>query len=224
LADDILDELDEDFDDDMSDVLEEGIEDEAEDDDAQAEAENDKEADSSSRSTRVVTTVKRLLQKMTGSPKVILILAAGIITLICITVVLWLFVFNSSPDDLLQPVQETQQTSVSDIPEEEIAIPFEDIVELEPFERIKLKTSSTMGMVTLHLSLELIDAGDRKQIYSMEDRIRNIVTQQLGNTTWLELRNPEGKIILKYNILRRINAIFPNATVRNVYFTYFLMQ
>ena len=58
----------------------------------------------------------------------------------------------------------------------------------------------------------------------MEGRIREIITNQLEEMMWLELRNPEGKIILKYNLLKRMNAIFPKLTVRNIYFTYFIMQ
>jgi flagellar FliL protein len=58
----------------------------------------------------------------------------------------------------------------------------------------------------------------------MEDRIRTIVTQQVGTMTWLELRNPEGKIMLKYNLLKRINAVFPKPMVHNIYFTTFIMQ
>ncbi len=101
---------------------------------------------------------------------------------------------------------------------------FEDIIELEPFERIRLKSSSTMSLISMNLSLELIDHQYRKQVFSMEERIRKIITGQVEEMTWLELRNPEGKIMLKYNLLKRINSIFPKAMVRNIYFTNFIMQ
>jgi flagellar FliL protein len=81
-----------------------------------------------------------------------------------------------------------------------------------------------MGLISMNLSLELTDPKYKKQIYTMEGRIREIITSQLEGMTWLELRNPEGKIILKYNLLKRINPIFPKLTVRNIYFTYFIMQ
>lgn len=101
---------------------------------------------------------------------------------------------------------------------------FEDIVTLEPFKRIPLKSSSTMGLISMNLSLELTDQRYKKQIFAMEGRIREVITSRLGEMMWLELRNPEGKIALKYNLLEHINAIFPKFTVRNIYFTHFIMQ
>jgi len=58
----------------------------------------------------------------------------------------------------------------------------------------------------------------------VEDKIRQIVTTQAEGMSWLELRNPEGKIMLKYDLLKRINSIFPETVVRNIYYTNFLMQ
>jgi len=106
--------------------------------------------------------------------------------------------------------------------EEEIV--FEDIIDLEPFDRIQLKATSALSTISINLSLELSDPKFRKQVIAVEDRIRTIVTGQAEEMTWLELRSPEGKIMLKYELLKRINSIFPEAMVRNIYFTYFIMQ
>ncbi len=218
MADDILDELEDDFDDDMSDILDDDALEEVSDEDTK-----DKKDLKSSLVTKIIIVFKTLLHKILGSTKAIIIVAVSIVVLISIALVLWFFVFSSDQDEVLAPQKGDVQTTVQGESLEEEII-FEDIVELEPFERIALKTSSTMGQISLQLSFELTDVRYRKQIYAMEDRIRNIVIQQVENTTWLELRNPEGKIMLKYNLLQRINAIFPKATVRNVYFTFFIMQ
>ena len=119
-----------------------------------------------------------------------------------------------------------------EMPEEDIQaaldkkneIVFEDVVVLAPFERIALRSSSAMGMISLDISLELIDHRYRKSVVTVEDRLRKIVTQQVREMTWLELRHPQGKIELKYALLKRINGIFPKVMVRNVYFTNFIMQ
>ncbi len=218
MADDILDDMEKDFDEEMSDLLEDDELDDDSDDEFVEETSDEKV----SIIHRILDPVKELLKKILGSTKAIIILAVSIVLVILTIFLLWFFVFTDNEDAVLAPKQDETQTAAQSIEEKEIV--FEDIVELEPFERIPLKTSSTMGRVSLQLSLELVDPRYRKQIYSLEDRIRSIVTQQVGNTTWLELRNPEGKILLKYNLLQRINAIFPNATVRNVYFTFFIMQ
>ncbi|MBU3953420.1 MAG: flagellar basal body-associated FliL family protein [Proteobacteria bacterium] len=58
----------------------------------------------------------------------------------------------------------------------------------------------------------------------MQEKIRKIIMGQVREMGWLELRNPEGKLQLKYDLLGRINALFPRVMVRDVYFTNLIMQ
>ena len=137
----------------------------------------------------------------------------------------WFFFFRGSPEEasLSNGRSATEEKAPGE--SDQIAeIIFEDIIELEPFERIRLKTNSAMGLVSLNISLELSDHRYRKQVYSMEDRIRKIIIGQVREMRWLELRNPEGKIHLKYELLKRLNSIFPKVMVRNIYFTNLIMQ
>lgn len=156
------------------------------------------------------------------SKKSNIIIAVFFVLLIDICAGAWFFFFKADPKEeqaIIVVEKRIEETAAQE--QENI---FEDIVELEPFERIPLKSSSTMGLVSMNLSLELTDPRYKKQIFTMEGKIREIITNQLEEVMWLELRNPEGKIILKYNLLKHINAIFPKLTVRNIYFTYFIMQ
>ena len=222
MADDIIDEMDEDFNEDMSDILDESFDDDDPGEDMLTELSHESaEEKKPSRVSRILDAAKGLPKKMLGSKKAIIITAGSIVFLILAVLALWFFVFRADPEP---PVPDPQTAQGEIQPEAEKEVVFEDIVELEPFERLRLKASSTMGTVSLVISLELTDARYRKTIYSMEDRIRKIVEQQLRSATWLELRNPEGKILLKYNLIKRINAVFPKTTVRNVYFTEFIMQ
>jgi len=208
LAEDILEEMDDDLDDDsMEDIIDDTLEDSLD----QIEGVENK-----SSKEKVIVRVKEFFKQIIGSPKAIIIIVVSFILLTGLAIGGWLFFFKESPKE-----DQIVQTTISIRPEEVI---FEDIVELEPFEHIKLKAGSTMTLISMNLSLELIDHRDRKQVYTMEDRIRKIITGQVEEMTWLELRNPEGKIILKYNLLKRINSVFPKATVRNIYFTNFIMQ
>lgn len=239
MADDILDDIDDDFENEMSDILddslekefsgEDALEDEFSDTDLSEDLETDSldtgNPDGSKKSLpgKIVSFVTGLFKKMVGSKKAIIITALSIVLIIAVTLALWLFVFKSDPDT----AESESGSAKGEIQAEETIekeIIFEDIVEFEPFERIPLKTSSTMGSVSMTLSLELTDPRYRKQMYAMEDRLRHMVERQAGNMTWLELRSPEGKIMLKYNLLKQMNAVFPTATVRNIYFTYFIMQ
>ena len=217
MAEDILDEINDDFDDDvMADII------------------NDSPEDSSDGTYSVKK--KSFIKKVMGLPpnffnrifrskKSIIIGAVSLLLVISLGAGGGLFFSkeNRQEDPGIQKPIETQQEIKEKLAREDEVI-FEDIIDLEPFERIQLKGSSTMGLINISLSLELIDHRYRRQMYTMEDRIRKIITEQVGEMTWLELRNPEGKIMLKYNLLKRINSIFPKARIRNIYFTTFIMQ
>ncbi len=101
---------------------------------------------------------------------------------------------------------------------------FEDIVQLEPFEQIFLRQGSTMQYISLGIALEMIEPGFRRQVYTMEPRIRKIIETQLRQMRWMELRTPQGKFQLKFALLNRINQIFPKVPIRQIYFTNFIMQ
>jgi len=156
------------------------------------------------------------------SKKSNIIIAVFLVLLIDIGAGAWFFFIKIGPKE--EQAIVVVEKKIEETAAQEQGIIFKDIVELEPFERIPLKSSSTMGLISMNLSFELTDPRYKKQIFTMEDRIREIITSQLEEMMWLELRNPEGKIILKYNLLKRINALFPKLTVRNIYFTYFIMQ
>ena len=164
----------------------------------------------------------RVFKNIFKSKKSIIIIAVFFVLLIDIGAGTWFFFIKAGPKE--EQAIVVVEKRIEETAAQEQGIIFEDIVELEPFERIPLKSSSTMGLVSMNLSLELTDPGYKKQIVTMKGRIREVITNQLEEMAWLELRNPEGKIILKYNLLKRINAIFPKLTVRNIYFTYFIMQ
>jgi len=163
-----------------------------------------------------------VFKKIFKSKKSIIIIAVSFVLLIYSGAGAWFFFFKANPEEEKTNIAAEKRLEETAVREQEIV--FEDIVELEPFERIPLKASSTMGLISMNLSLELTDPRYKKQILTMEGSIREIITSQLEEMMWVELRNPEGKILLKYNLLKRINAIFSKLTVRNIYFTYFIMQ
>ena len=166
-----------------------------------------------------------LLNILSGQKKLVIIIASALLVLVL--VVVGLIILFSGPDEEAGTGEQTPavtEESIQAALEKQQAAIFEDIVVLEPFERIRLKSSSAMNFISLDVSLELTDPRFRRQIYTMQDRLHKIVESQIREMTWLELRTPEGKIKLKYDLLKRMNRIFPKVTIRNVYFTNFLMQ
>ena len=208
MAEDIQDEVKDDFDDD---AMEYGLND-------SVEGSSD---ETQGASKQMTVKLKQGFRKILGSRKTILFIAGAFVLFIILVTSVWMLFFKAGPENA-KDVQNTVNVNTTAVQQEQAV--FKDIIDLEPFERIPLKAGSAMGLVSMKLSLELTDPGFSKQVSAMEDRIRKIVTGQVAEMTWLELRNPDGKILLKYNLLKRINSIFPKAMVRNIYFTYFIMQ
>lgn len=206
------------------DLLEEMDGDMADDSLDTAQAQSQEASGKGSLIKRLLAGIQRLLP---NKKRVILILCAGV-ALIAVLAGVWFFLLKG--DDPLESneISATQQgvqaggnESGSDIIEE---IVFEDIIVLAPFERIRLKGGSAMMLISLNVSLELMDLGYKAQVLSAQERIRKIVEGQVQEMKWGELRNPEGKIHLKYELLKRINSVFPKVMVRNIYFTNLIMQ
>ncbi len=220
MAEDVLEDMD-DFDDAIDDdAIDDILDDALEDSSNQTNAGRMK-----SLLEKAVLKVKGLFKKISVSKKTMIIIAASFFMLIIlITGAVVFFSKTVSEDDLgvQHSIDTNDNMQTPAIPETEII--FKDIIDFEPFEFVRLKQGSKMESVSVTLSLELTDHRLRKQIYTMEDEIRDVITDQIEKMGWLELRNPGGKIMLKYNMLKRINSIFPKAAVRNIYFTYFIMQ
>jgi flagellar FliL protein len=222
LAEDILDEMDEDFDDDvMGDLLDDSLTD-APDAPKEKGAAGKAVEGGGPPKKKLMHRIKGFVQRIIRSKKAIIIMAISLVLLTGLVLGAWFFLFREDPEKISADAAMEEKAAAALTREEQIV--FEDIVDLEPFERISLKSSSTMGLISMTLSLELTDQRYRKQVYTMEDRIRKIITGQAEEMTWLELRSPEGKIMFKYGLLQRINSIFPNSVVRNIYFTTFIMQ
>ncbi len=155
----------------------------------------------------------------------------GSVLLVILAAGTWFFFFNAPASDkkemaaitiAVEDLRDSDQVATM-LKTKDDAF-FADIITLESFEQISLKGTSTMAHVDMDIALELIDPDGREQLVLMKNRIYDIVQGQVGESTWFELRTPEGKIQLKYDLLQRINSLFATPVVRNVYFTKFLMQ
>ncbi len=131
------------------------------------------------------------------------------------------FVFTPGAEEVDPPPDPAQEAVEAPAVSQPI---FEDIILLEPFGQIRLAGGSAMKFASVEISLELMDVEFRRQVFSKTDRIREIVLSQFGEMPWMDLRSTGGKIRVKYELLRRINAVFPRPMVRNLYFTNFIMQ
>lgn len=160
------------------------------------------------------------MNRLSQSRKKVALILTGLILVMALAAAGGVFFFKIGGKEAADPVTDLGRT-----PTGGTSPPiFEDLIDLAPFERIGLSPESEMRFISLNLSLELTDPARRNQVETSQDRIRDIVTLWMARKTWMELRTSEGKIMLKYDLLKQINSVFSDPVVRNIYFTYFIMQ
>ncbi|OGR31969.1 MAG: hypothetical protein A3J80_11160 [Desulfobacula sp. RIFOXYB2_FULL_45_6] len=172
----------------------------------------------------VIAKIKTIVKKPFSSKKAIMITVGGLILFIGLMAGGVLFLGKSSEKVKDAPHAVTQKEDAKAMTSLKKPVAFEDIIVLKPFDRIRLKEGSDMKLISMDLSLELTDTRYKKEVHAMEEKIRQIITDRMEEMTFLELRHPEGKIMLKYDLLKGINSIFSEVMIRNIYFTNFLMQ
>ncbi|WP_245569032.1 flagellar basal body-associated FliL family protein [Desulfobacter curvatus] len=165
---------------------------------------------------------------LSGKEKLLIILLLFILLLGTIGAGAFFLLFSGEEEEKVseQPAGEDVVTeeSIQAALEDQSKTIFEDIVQLEPFEQILLRQDSNMHYISLGIALEMMEPGFRRQVYTMEPRIRKIIETQMRQMRWMDLRSPQGKLKLKFTLLNRINQIFPNVAIRHIYFTNFIMQ
>jgi flagellar FliL protein len=174
--------------------------------------------------TRFTETLRSVFQT---KKKIVVISGAAVagvlVTLLCIWLVLPIFSEEPGRKTAVNQSARQNQTGAEGSASAGQKAP-SNILVLDPFEKIPLKNSKTMGYLNVDIAVELSDPGFSDLVNQDIYKVRQTIEQTAGEMTWFELRSPEGKIHLKYNLIRKINSLYTGAVVRNLYFTSFLMQ
>ena len=189
------------------------------------EEDNGEEEAAAQDSSRETPSKPSFIKRMLGNKKKLILVFLILILLIAAGAGVWFFFFKG-PSEAEMTAQQAKALEQADTAAPDVieAAAFEDVIDIDPFEQIRLKEGSVKKYISLTLSLELVDFKFRKQVYSLQERIQKIVVSQVRELGWLQLRGPDGKIQLKYALLKRINGILPEVMVKNIYFTQFIMQ
>jgi len=153
-----------------------------------------------------------------------LIIAGGVLLVSAALAAGGWFFFLRQEDPAVSPPPALAQAEGAGETAENQEPAFEDIVEMEPFDNVKLGKSGRLNAVAMQISLELVDPGMRKALEADRLKIREIVEQETGKQTWLVLRSPQGKLEFKYTLIERINSVLPRAEIKNLYFTQLIMK
>lgn len=128
-----------------------------------------------------------------------------------------------------EPAEDATEESTGEAAEgeEEVAEsdePFaERVVALEPFV-INLGDDGRPRYLKLTINLEAIRAADKESIEGQIPKIRDAVIVLLSSRRLSDLREFEGKALLKEEVLQRVNDTFDEAPIQSVLFTEFVVQ
>ena len=173
--------------------------------------------------------IKGLLKKLPKLPKLpkltkkfkkkkLIIIGASAIAFIASIIIILFFVMgsddgekNASNDSGIENIQLNK-------------VDYENIIILKPFKWIALKDGSHMGKVSINIALELISKDKIEMVEIKRNNIRALVRNLAAEMKWIELRSPEGKIRFKYILIEKVNSLFPDIVIRNLYLTHFIMR
>lgn len=80
--------------------------------------------------------------------------------------------------------------------------------------------------IRLEVNLELLDHEGFEEIINTENRARarDKIVELLNSKTFSDLETLQGKLFLKDNIAYEINQILPRGSIKDIYFTEFVVQ
>lgn len=150
-----------------------------------------------------------------GSKKMLIIIVAAVVLLIGIGAGVFMFM-GGEEEEKLTPEQEQAEL-------EKQATRVGPMVNFDPFivniiddeQSRYLKAAITMEVNTPETVMEL-----NERMAQVKDSILLLV----GNKTFGELQDMQGKIQLRAELLNRINSILVNGKVKRIYFTDFVVQ
>ncbi len=151
--------------------------------------------------------------------KLIIIIVAGVLLLGVIGAAVWLLFLKPEPPP---PEEEDpgRKVPVPAISEENKVGPMVNIDEFV----VNIISADTPHYVKTSLTLELTDEAVKIEVEERMPQIRDAILLLIGNKTYEELQDLEGKKQLKAELISRINSFLQTGTVKAVYFTNFVVQ
>lgn len=105
----------------------------------------------------------------------------------------------------------------------EIAAGIGPMVEIEPFV-INILDDQSSRYLKAALTLELDSAETTAQINARMPQIRDAILLLIGNKTYDELRDLQGKLQLRAELTAKLNGLLEKGQVKKIYFTDFVVQ
>ncbi|MBU0943424.1 MAG: flagellar basal body-associated FliL family protein [Proteobacteria bacterium] len=151
--------------------------------------------------------------------KLIIIGSAALVLLLVIAAVLYFFVFKT------QPVPEEEKDPGLKVPVPEISQnsdigPMVDIKEFI----VNIISEDESHYVKAALTIELNKEEALEEVNKRMPQIRDAILLLVGNKTYEELHDLQGKKQLKAELVSKINSFLQNGKIKAIYFTDFVVQ
>ena len=127
----------------------------------------------------------------------------------------------SSLDRVVNPVAEKESEDVKEEGEKEDMLG--PIYALETF-IANLADEGGKRYIRVTMNLELKDAVVKEEMEKRLPQIRDAVLMLLPTKKHEDIQNIEGKIVLRNEIMTRLNSLFKEDRIANLYFTEFVVQ
>ncbi|MCD8553679.1 flagellar basal body-associated FliL family protein [Seleniivibrio sp.] len=119
-------------------------------------------------------------------------------------------------------------TAEGEMPKKEVtAAPTNEVGVLYPLETFIVNMADNDGSRYLKVTVQLELDNTEKLKEELDKRVpqlRDAILTILSAKTYEEVSSAQGKLILKQEILRRLNSLLPFGQITNIYFTEFVAQ
>lgn len=136
------------------------------------------------------------------------------------------YVFFLKPEPMTNDQQMNQSSQTSAAPKKE-AKEGGGIGPLYPMENFIVNMADSGGSRYLRVTLQLELDETKKFTETLDMRkpqLRDAILTVLASKRYEEVSSAQGKLILKQELLRRINSLVTEGTIVNIYFTEFVAQ
>jgi flagellar FliL protein len=160
--------------------------------------------------------------KKGGKKKLIIIISAALIVLLAGGGAYYFLIHKPKQDELRRRQEEQSKAAalIKPVPEEAEIGP---MVEIKEFV-VNIISEDAPHYVKASLSLELDKATTQEEVNKRMPQIRDAILLLIGNKTFEELQDLQGKNQVKAEMKSKINSFLKTGKIKNVYLTDFVVQ
>lgn len=157
-------------------------------------------------------------EKKKGKGKLLLIIGAAVVLLAVVGVLLWFFLLKPKPE--ADGGDQGDKVPVPTVSDEAQIGPMVNVREFI----VNIISEDERHYVKAALTVELSSEAAEEEFNQRLPQVRDAILLLVGNKTYEELQDLQGKKQLKAELILRLNSILKTGKVKAIYFTDFVVQ